>query len=759
MRLGPSLLALACAAPASASDFGPDAVAFLRKHCVACHGEKKKSSGVALHTVTDAAGVLKNRKTFSSVLRVLEAGEMPPEGKPRPTVEELEAFQKAIARTFDAADKAGQADPGRVTVRRLNKTEYANTVRDLVGVDFNPAEDFPADDIGYGFDNIGDVLTLSPVLMERYLSAAEAIVQRAITPNLPKVPTRYVSSKYLEPAADPTRAGKFRPLTKGNLNTPYALSMDGDYVFRLRAYATNAGADGLKAKLTVDGNEVTTFTVAEGGDKKVGIHEWKATLKRGEHRFAVALANPGKGEAGEPTLHVENFSLEGPADMRPESHRRILACDPKKNEHDQAVEILSRFATKAYRRSATAEEVDRLVRLAGAVQAKGEKFETGIQLAIEAVLVSPKFLFRVELDDRPDSAVPHPIDEYHLASRLSYFLWSTMPDDELFDLAGKKQLTANLEPQVRRMLKDPRAKALVDNFVLQWLQLQRLSAFAPDSKMFPQFDDRLRAAMLKETQLFFGELIREDRSILDLVDGRYTYVNRPLAELYGLKNVSFTGGGGRRRGGERDEFVRVELPADSPRGGILTQASVLTVTSNPTRTSPVKRGKWVLEQILGTPPPPPPPDVPELKNDAKAIAAGSLRQRMEEHRKIPACANCHTKMDAMGFAFENFNAIGAFRSKDGDFPIDPAGVLPDGRAFKDPAQLKGILKEKKDMVARNLAEKMLTYALGRGLEWYDRRAVDTIVTGTAKGEYKFSALVAEIVRSDPFRLRRGKGQG
>jgi hypothetical protein len=617
MRLGPTLLVLACAAPASAADFGPEAVAFLRKHCLGCHGEKKKSAGVALHTATDDASLLKSRKTFQSVLRVLEAGEMPPEGKPRPTVEELERFTKAITRTFDAADRNARPDPGRVTVRRLNKTEYANTIRDLVGVDFNPAEDFPADDIGYGFDNIGDVLTLSPVLMERYLSAAEAIVQRAITPNPPKIPQRYVGGKYLEPATDPKKVGKFRPITRGNLNTPYSLSMSGDYVFRLRAFATNAGADGVRASVTVDGNEVTTFTVPDGSDKKVGIYEFKLWLKRGEHRFAVALANPATDDQGERTLHVENFQLEGPADTRPESHRKLLACDPKKTKHDQAVEILTRFATRAYRRPATPDEVGRLVKLAGTAESRGAKFEAGIQLAMQAVLVSPKFLFRVELDDRPDSADPHPVDEYQLASRLSYFLWSTMPDDELFDLAGKRQLAANLDDQVRRMLKDPKATALVDNFVLQWLQLQRLKSFAPDAKQFPQFDDWLRAAMLRETQLFFAEMIREDRSILDLIDGRYTYVNRPLAELYGLKNVSFTGGG-RRRGGS-DEFVRVELPADGPRGGILTQASVLTVTSNPTRTSPVKRGKWVLEQVLGTPPPPPPPDVPELKDDAKAI--------------------------------------------------------------------------------------------------------------------------------------------
>ncbi|HEX3150591.1 MAG TPA: DUF1592 domain-containing protein [Gemmataceae bacterium] len=753
MRHGSFVSVLLCAAPVAAGDFGPEAVAFLQKHCVACHGEKTKKSGITLHTTTSDADVLKNRKVFTSVLKVLDAGEMPPEGKPRPNIEEVEAFKKAITQTFAAADKNAKSDPGRVTIRRLNKTEYANTIRDLVGVDFDPAEDFPADDIGYGFDNIGDVLTLSPVLMERYLSAAEAIVQRAITPNPPKVPQRYVGGKYLEPATDPNKVGKFRPITKDNLNSNYSLSMEGDYVFRFRGYATHTG-DGLKASVTVDGNEVKSFTLMDGDEKKVGTHEVKLTLKKGEHRIAVKLTNPTKDDKGERTLHIENFNLEGPADTRPETHRRLLACDAKKSKHDQAVEIMTRFATKAYRRPATTDEVARLVKLVETIESKGDKFEAGIQMAMQAVLVSPKFLFRVELDDRPDSADPHAIDEFQLASRLSYFLWSTMPDDELMALASKKQLAANLEPQVKRMLKDPKAAALVDNFVLQWLQLKRLQTFAPDAKMFPQFDDRMRASMLKETQLFFGELIREDRSILDIIDGRYTYVSRPLAELYGLKNVSFNGGG--RRGG--GEFVRVELPADSPRGGILTQASVLTVTSNPTRTSPVKRGKWVLEQVLGTPPPPPPPDVPELKDDAKAISAGSLRQRMEEHRKNPACANCHTKMDAMGFAFENFNAIGAFRTKDGDFPIDPAGVLPDGKAFKDPAALKVLLKEKKDLVSRNLAEKMLTYALGRGLEWYDRRAVDTIVAGTAKGEFKFSALVTEIVRSEPSRMRRGKRQ-
>jgi hypothetical protein len=336
-----------------------------------------------------------------------------------------------------------------------------------------------------------------------------------------------------------------------------------------------------------------------------------------------------------------------------------------------------------------------------------------------------------------------------------------MPDDELFGLAAKGQLTANIEPQVRRMLKDARSKSLVDNFAMQWLQLRRLRAVSPDTKLFPSFDERLRAAMQKETEMFLAAIIQEDRSILDLIDSDFTFVNRTLARHYGLPEPQPQGGGGGFgrgggfRRGEDQNFTRVTLPPGSPRGGILTQASVLTVTSNPTRTSPVKRGRWVLEQMLGAPPPPPPPDVPELKEDSKAQLSGSLRQRMEQHRANPACAGCHAKMDPMGFAFENFDAVGAFRQKDGEFTIDPSGTLPDGKSFKGPAELRTILKEKKGQFARCLTEKLMTYALGRGIELYDRRAVDTVAGALAKDDYRFSRLVIEIVKSDPFRMRRG----
>ncbi len=405
-------------------------------------------------------------------------------------------------------------------------------------------------------------------------------------------------------------------------------------------------------------------------------------------------------------------------------------------------------------------ELGRLTKLVEKVEAGGEKWEAGLQRALESVLVSPKFLFRLELDDKPDAPAAHPLTDYQLASRLSYFLWNTMPDEELFRLASKGELSANLEAQVRRMLKDPRSRTLVDGFAMQWLQLKRISFVAPDGGLFPTFNQRLRQAMLQETQMFLESILREDRPILDLVSSDYTFLNERLAKHYNIAdtNGNRIGDKAAKPGGQPirgDAFVRVSLQ-DPERGGILTQGSVLTVTSNPTRTSPVKRGRWVLEQILGQPPPPPPPNVPELQENPQAVASGSLKQRMEQHRANPACANCHARMDAIGFALENFNAVGAWRTKDGTFDVDPSGTLPDGTAIKGVADLKKTILAKKDLFARCVVEKMLIYAIGRGLEPYDDRAVEKALAGVAKGDYKFSSVVAEIVKSDPFRLRRGR---
>ncbi|MGL4552614.1 MAG: DUF1592 domain-containing protein [Gemmataceae bacterium] len=749
----PALLLFAgCAAlggSAGAAPFDPAGVAFLQKHCVACHNEKTKRADVSLHHLKTDADLLKHRKLVETAVRAVRGGEMPPHTKPRPAVADADAFVASVTGVFDAHDRTAKPDPGRVTVRRLNRTEYDNTVRDLIGVDFSPAEDFPSDDIGHGFDNIGDVLTLSPVLMERYLSAAESIVERAILVNPPKPPQRWQAARYLEPAQ--SADVKFRPLDKrGNhLHTPYKLGLPGEYTFRFRAWAKMADNEPVKVAVLLGDKELKRFDVT-APEKKPQAYELTATLPAGEHRVSVKLLNPG----GERTIHVEWFNLTGPADTRPPSHRALLASSGK-DEAARTREVVERFATRAYRRPVAADELARLLALADRALKGGAKWEEAMQLVFQAVLVSPKFLFRVELDDRSraDAAA---LDDHQLASRLSYFLWSSMPDQELSDLAAKKRLVPNLDAQVRRMLKDPKSAALTENFAMQWLQLRRLKGHTPDAKLFPRFDEGLRASMLKETELFFDAIVKEDRSVLDLIDADFTFLNERLKRHYGLGDAApRRGGRGFGRGGSRDkEFERVTLPAGSVRGGILTQASVLTVTSNPTRTSPVKRGKWVLEQLLGTPPPPAPPDVPELNE--KSVLTGSLRQQMEQHRQNPSCAACHAKMDPLGFAFENFDAVGAFRAQEGKLPIDASGELPGGVKFEGPAELRAILKGKKDLVARNLAEKILTYGLGRGLESYDRRAIDGVVAAMAKNDYRFSALITETVKSYPFRFRRGQ---
>jgi hypothetical protein len=790
--------------PAPDGEFAKVVRPFVEKHCAGCHNPEKRKADLVLSAYRDELSVVKDRTVWQAVVKMVQTGEMPPESRPRPPAADAEAFTRAVHDILDRADRTAKRDPGHVTIRRLNRAEYNNTIRDLVGVDFQPAEDFPSDGVGYGFDNIGDVLSLSPVLMERYLTAAESIAQRAVLTEAPKPPQHPVAANFLLPRGTQREPAVRSLAGDDTLYTVYRIDKDkaGEYVFRVRAYGHPADNEPPRIAMILDGKQLAAHEVKADDPRKAGSYEVPVTLKDGEYRAEVHLLNPSGGgkqqaaaatrlvgqflaaqalapaaavsgpmaqlvaasrvaalDAFPRTVFVRRFEMEGPKDSYPPSHKKIMACDPKAPHAEQTREILTRFASKAYRRPATREEVERLAGLVEAAEKRGQKWEAGIQLAMEAVLVSPKFLFRVELDDRPDSAGPHPIDEYQLASRLSYFLWSTMPDDELLALAAKKQLTVNLDVQVKRMLADPKSKALFDNFAVQWLQLGLLKNFSPDPKLFPTFNERLRTAMLQETEAFFTAVMREDRSILDLIDADFTYLNRPLAEHYGIADTNGNRVGQKPTRPEGnfflgDRLVRVQLQGGD-RGGLLTMASVLAVTSNPTRTSPVKRGRWVLEQLLGTPPPPPPPNVPQLE-DSRRQLTGTLRQRMEQHRTDPACANCHAKMDPIGFGFENYNAIGAFRTKDEGFPIDPSGTLPDGKSFKGPAELKQIVKGKKELFSRCLTEKMLTYALGRGLEYYDRPTVDRINAALAKNDYRFSALVTEIVKSDPFRLRRGK---
>ena len=797
------VVALAFVVPASAAEdsvalanrFAGEALPFVKQHCLACHGEKVPKADLSLAVDRDAKSLVTRRAVWETVLEMVETGQMPPKEQPKPDPVEVDKFVTLVKALFENADRHAKPDPGRVTVRRLNRVEYNHTIRDLFGIDFNPAEDFPSDDIGYGFDNIGDVLTLSPVLMERYLAAAETISQRVIVATPPPPPRRHLSGRFLQPNNAQTSQGRFRPMNPADpepvKSGPFAapadylkFSADADLILRANLYAETKGTSPVKVALFISGGKLNEASSDEEVDQLMGaalksmkplkilkIFEITARdansvqqlefpiNRRGDiQRAGVALIKPPEGEEP-PQLFIEHIWSEGPLETRSAAQLMLLKCTPDKPQGEQTREVITRLLSRAYRRPATPHEVEAMSKAVDQLVASGTKWETGIQWAVEATLCSPKFLFRWELDDRPDSPEPKPLDEFQLASRLSYFLWSSMPDQELFDLAGRGELTKSLDAQVRRMLNDPRSKSLVDNFAMQWLQLKRLKTVAPDPKRFPTFNEDLRQAMTKETELFFDAVMREDRSVLDLIDADFTFLNQTIARHYGISDTmgNWAGQKAERPDGKPipREFVRVSLP-HKLRGGLLTQASILTVTSNPTRTSPVKRGRWVLEQILGAPPPPPPPNVPELAEGEQAQLTGSLRQRMEQHRANPACANCHAKMDPIGFAFENYDAIGAFRTKDGDFPIETAGVLPDGKAVQGPAELKSILMEKRGQFTRCLTEKLMIYALGRGLEYYDRRPVMLIQDALAKNDYKFSALISEIVKSEPFRLRRGR---
>ena len=778
-------------------NFSQAGLPFLKQHCLECHSGDKPKAELSLAGFVDNASVVKKRKAWESILKMVESGEMPPEKKPKPDIKEIEAFTAIARAVFDHHDKNAKPDPGRVTMRRLNRVEYANTLRDLVGADFNPAADFPSDDIGHGFDNIGDVLTLSPVLLEQYLAAAETVSQRVILANPPAPAKRYLSGRFLQPNNAQTPQGRFRPMKPADpepVNSgPFAasgdylkFSADADLILRANMYAevSEKSPSPVKVALFISGGKLAESSSDEEVDQLMGValkgmkplkilkifeitaRDAKSVQqiefpinRRGDiQRAGLAVVKPPEGEEP-PQLFIEHIWTEGPLETRPASQLMLLKCATGKPQAEQTREVLTRLLSRGYRRTATPQEVEAMAKIVDQAVAGGEKWEAGMQWAVQALLCSPKFLFRVELDDRPDSPEARPIDEFHLASRLSYFLWNTIPDDELFDLARRGDLSKNLEPQVLRMLKDPRASvALVDQFAMQWLQLKRLELVAPDAKLFPDFNEGLRRSMLKETRLFLEAIVQEDRSLLDLLAADFTFLNEPLAKHYGIAdtNGNLVGKNAERDKGQPirgDEFVRVNL-TNTGRGGLLTQASVLTVTSNPTRTSPVKRGRWVLEQLLGTPPPPPPPNVPELEQGEKLT--GSLRQRMEQHRANPSCASCHARMDPLGFAFENFDAIGRFREKDGEFPIDPSGELPTGEKIAGPTELKEILKTRQNLFARCITEKLLTYALGRGLEYYDRPAVDRIATALGKNGYRFSTLIVETVKSEPFRLRRGK---
>ena len=777
-------------------DFRSVGVPYLEMYCSKCHGAESPEAEIALTVFTDAESLTKQRKIWSNVTKQLQSGSMPPDGNPRPSTAETEIFLDLVRTIFDHADKNAKPDPGRVTMRRLNRVEYRNTIRDLIGVDFDPTADFPSDDIGYGFDNIGDVLSLPPVLMERYLDASDSIMNRAITPDAPPVTKRHLGSQYTEPAsadvASKLMENSYRRLDtagkdgleQGPLHTLYQWDSEGEYLFRTKVYGQSSDSQPVRIAIMLHGKGLADPSTDAELDSISGnvlrpakilkVVEVKGTtpdqaelievmLPAGANRERVLV---GQLKTSDPTIsskaYVEFLALDGPLDTRPKSQRKLLQCTPGKTQAEQTEEVLSRFMRRAYRRKIETEELQRTCQFVQSRIDQGDKWEAAIQLAMQAILCSPKFLFRVELEEQASTISNdfeiEALPPFHLASRLSYFLWSSMPDDTLLELAETGKLAGEIESQVLRMLDDPRARSLVQNFVTQWLQIQRLESLAPDNKLFPSFSPTLRRSMLEETELFADAILRENRSILELIDAEFTFLNEPLAKHYGIADTAgnWIGQSPTKPDGkpiQGESFQRVVLQ-DRNRGGLLTQASILTVTSNPTRTSPVKRGRWILEQILGAPPPPPPPNVPELPNQAEDVSAASLRKRMEVHRQNPACANCHAKMDPIGFALENFDAIGAYRMKDGLFEIDASGEFADGTRFAGPSDLKSIIASKKEDFVRCLTEKMLTYAIGRGIEYYDRPTVEKIVETLPNQGYRMKSLIVEIVKSDAFRQRR-----
>jgi mono/diheme cytochrome c family protein len=722
--------ALAEAAPPNDA-FTATVQPFLRRNCVGCHNERLTSGGLNLARYLAATGAkaLQERDQWEHVAQKLRAGEMPPKAMPRPPSDQIAAIVSWIESSYARLDREAPSDPGRVTAHRLNKYEYNNTVRDLLGLDLDAAGDFPVDPYGYGFDNIGDVLSLSPVLTEKYLKAAEHIANIAIPSAEPMKP---VMSRYLA-----ERMGQARQL---HIEAMHEFPADGEYTLRSAWFQGLKVGTKLEGRLYLDGRETSHHPLIVYTEMDRGFDTPSVRVTAGLHKIEADITYDG---VLKDPPYLEYLQVYGPNKRTPTqetaAYERIFVCRQQTPECSQR--IIESLARRAYRRPPAKSEIDELTGLVRMAQGRGDSFESGIRLALEAILINPNFLFRIEQD--PTGARPtHRLTDIELASRLSYFLWSSMPDDELLGLAVQDRLHVpeTLHAQMKRMLSNPRSHALVENFGGQWLQFRNLDVLKPDPQKFPEFDAGLRNAMRTETELFFSAIVREDRSILDFLDGRFTYLNERLAKHYGIPGVT-----GR-------EFRRVELDG-SQRSGVLTQASVLTVSSYPTRTSPVIRGKWVLENLLDTPPPPPPPDVP-LLNEAAIGATLSMREQLEAHRSNPACAGCHARMDPIGFGLENYDAIGRYRTSEGKFPIDSSGTLPGGKSFAGAAGLKSILRDDPQVFTRALSEKLLTYALGRGLESYDRAAVAVIVDRVQANGYRFSALVQAIVDSVPFEMRR-----
>jgi len=738
--------------PASALD-GESVNDAITSYCVTCHNDHMRTAGLTLSGVQ--AGHLRARvPLFEKVLHKLRAGEMPPVGRPRPDEGTMTGLVRWLELELDRA-ATERPDPGAPAIHRLNKAEYRNAVRDLLGLDLDHAEDLPTDDSGYGFDNISDVLTVSPLHIEKYLSTARRISRLAVGTGTP----RPVVQRFTAPRGSEEEVlDGLPPNVRGGILFHHVFPFDAEYRLTVRVRGRRAiGMPAPRLDLRVDGVRARLFEADfDGEEANQGTRNFEVplTVSAGRHEVATGFLteyarNEGTSEGGANRFFVDYvlvggpYNPTGPGDT--ESRRRIFGCRPAEGYPVEpcAREILTRLARRAYRRPVDRQDIEPLMTLFEQGYVDGGSFDHGVEMALSGLLVSPGFLFRAP--SVPTGAEPgsvYPLTDIDLASRLSFFLWSSMPDDELLRLAEEERLNnpAVLETQILRMMTDRRSEALVENFGGQWLHLRNVADWTPDPERFEHFDDAIRRRFQRETELFLRYLIREDRSVLELIDADYSFLDERLAEFYGVEGVHGA------------YFRRVSL-AGTPRRGILTHGSVLMVTSYPTRTSPVLRGKWVLENLLGAPPPPPPPDVPALTDRAESSASG-LREALEQHRANPACAVCHARLDPLGFALERFDAVGAYRSEDGGVLVEASGALPDGTLVAGVSGLRTVLHHRRQEFVESLAGKLLTYAIGRGVESHDRAAVREIRRRVETNDYRFSALVRAIVDSVPFRLRR-----
>ena len=755
--------------------------AVLDQYCVTCHNGRLQTAGLELDTV-GLSNLGQHAELWEKVVLKLEGREMPPAGRPRPDEATYDGFASWLQASLDAAAVANP-NPGRPVLHRLNRAEYANAIRDLLALEIKDVTTLlPPDNSTHGFDNIGDALGVSALLLESYVVAARKISRLAVgNPAIPQIQEQYVGAH--DETQDYHQDGM--PFgTRGGLRVQHHFPVDGEYQIRIRLERSQRDdVRGLQEphdmELAIDGQRIKVFGL-DGGPHMykqlvydgeslaltaddnlflkvpvtAGPHEITVTFPVKTFAVAENLTKPllrsylsPNSVAGLPAVSkiivTGPFNVVGSGDSP--NRQRIFTCQPSGSTDEMACakEILSTLARRAYRGSITDADVQVLLGFYETGRQSGG-FEAGIELALWRVFSSPKFIFRFEFD--PSDIAPggiYPISDLELASRLSFFLWSSIPDDQLLDLAARGELRSPgvLEQQVRRMLLDARGQALVDNFAGQWLYLRNLDHIVPEPKVFRNFDNNLRQALRRETELLFETIIREDRSVLDLLNADYTFVNERLARHYGIPNI---------RG---SNFQRIAV-VDDYRRGLLGRGSTLTVTSYANRTSPVLRGKWVLENLLGSPPPPPPADVPDLVDGKEGQAGHTMRERMSEHRANPVCASCHAKMDPIGFGLENFNAIGAWRTMEGASPIDSSGALPNGLEFDGPAELREALVQRPGAFIRTMTAKLLTYALGRGVEYYDAPAVRVITAAAARSNYAFSSLVLGIVDSVPFQMRR-----